>query len=273
MSIFLTPQDVQELLQVDRSTVYRMAEDGRLPGIKVGRQWRFNADQLVAQLGLPSAPFATPASLIEPEVCADVAPSPALAEIFPPDVAQSIADLLGELFGVMAVVTDMNGQPLSSVANPCGFYSALADQPGVKDSCLAEWRFYAAQPRITPHFVPSHLGFLCARTFVWVDRRPVGMLLVGGVRPSVWPPDPEETRQVAEALGLPAELLDNAIDDTFDVDVEAQRWILRMLPQLGDLISELAVTRHQALTRLDEIASLAGAHRSDLNNLTRKNAS
>ncbi len=62
------------------------------------------------------------------------------------------------------------------------------------------------------------------------------------------------------------------VDGTLDVDVEAQRWILRMLPQLGDLISELAVTRHQALTRLDEIASLAGAHRSDLNNLTRKNA-
>ena len=42
----ISAKDVQELLQVDRSTVYRMAEDGRLPAIKVGRQWRFEAEAI-----------------------------------------------------------------------------------------------------------------------------------------------------------------------------------------------------------------------------------
>ena len=32
----LTALEVQELLHIDRSTVYRMAEDGRLPAIRVG---------------------------------------------------------------------------------------------------------------------------------------------------------------------------------------------------------------------------------------------
>ncbi len=44
MTEMLTAKDVQELLQVDRSTVYRMAETGKLPCIKVGKQWRFPAD-------------------------------------------------------------------------------------------------------------------------------------------------------------------------------------------------------------------------------------
>ena len=46
MAEMLTAKEVQDLLQVDRSTIYRMAEAGRLPAIKVGKQWRFPADQI-----------------------------------------------------------------------------------------------------------------------------------------------------------------------------------------------------------------------------------
>ena len=46
----LTALEVQELLHIDRSTVYRMAEDGRLPAIRVGRSWRFPADRIEALL-------------------------------------------------------------------------------------------------------------------------------------------------------------------------------------------------------------------------------
>ena len=46
----LTALEVQELLHIDRSTVYRMAEDGRLPAIRVGRSWRFPADRIDALL-------------------------------------------------------------------------------------------------------------------------------------------------------------------------------------------------------------------------------
>lgn len=42
----LTSKAVQLILNVDRSTVYRMAQDGRLPAIKVGRQWRFPRAEL-----------------------------------------------------------------------------------------------------------------------------------------------------------------------------------------------------------------------------------
>ena len=42
----LTAREIQDLFQVDRSTVYRMAEDGRLPAIKIGKQWRFPAEQI-----------------------------------------------------------------------------------------------------------------------------------------------------------------------------------------------------------------------------------
>ena len=48
---FLSAGQVSQMLGVDRSTVYRMAESGRLPAMKIGRQWRFPAEQIAALLG------------------------------------------------------------------------------------------------------------------------------------------------------------------------------------------------------------------------------
>src|SRR3970040_519799 len=49
---YLTAKDIQELIRVDKSTIYRMAEDGRLPAVKVGRQWRFPEDAVLGWLGI-----------------------------------------------------------------------------------------------------------------------------------------------------------------------------------------------------------------------------
>ncbi len=38
--------DVMDLLQVSRDTVYRLAKGGTLPGRKIGRVWRFPKDEI-----------------------------------------------------------------------------------------------------------------------------------------------------------------------------------------------------------------------------------
>jgi len=42
----LTVSEVAELLRINKSTVYRMAKQGRLPATRVGRQWRFRKSVL-----------------------------------------------------------------------------------------------------------------------------------------------------------------------------------------------------------------------------------
>ncbi|MGB9754636.1 helix-turn-helix domain-containing protein [Roseiflexus castenholzii] len=42
MNDLLTTREVQDLLKLDRTTVYRMLKEGRLTGVKVGQQWRFH---------------------------------------------------------------------------------------------------------------------------------------------------------------------------------------------------------------------------------------
>ena len=50
MDDLLTTRQLESLLKVDRITIYRMLEDGRLRGFKVGGQWRFSRAEVDAWL-------------------------------------------------------------------------------------------------------------------------------------------------------------------------------------------------------------------------------
>jgi excisionase family DNA binding protein len=63
---FLTTDEVLEYLQVNLRTVYRLIDAGKLPAVRVGRQWRFRRRDIDAWLdqqrpGAPAAAAATPA--------------------------------------------------------------------------------------------------------------------------------------------------------------------------------------------------------------------
>jgi excisionase family DNA binding protein len=65
---FLTTEEVLEYLQVNLRTVYRLIKAGKIPAVRVGRQWRFRKRDIDAWLdsqrprggarGVPSAPAA-----------------------------------------------------------------------------------------------------------------------------------------------------------------------------------------------------------------------
>lgn len=66
---FLTTEEVLAYLQVNLRTVYRLIDAGKLPAVRVGRQWRFRRrdidawldQQRAATASGPAAPAATPA--------------------------------------------------------------------------------------------------------------------------------------------------------------------------------------------------------------------
>ena len=106
MAEMLTAKELEEILQVDRSTVYRMAEAGRLPAMKVGKQWRFPADELdswfATRMTAPLPP-ARPATPARPGIDSQSRP---LASLLPLACVQLIQNAFAELLGVMAVITD-----------------------------------------------------------------------------------------------------------------------------------------------------------------------
>lgn len=45
-SDIMTLDEVRKYLKVHRSTVYRLAEEGKIPASKVGRVWRFKKESI-----------------------------------------------------------------------------------------------------------------------------------------------------------------------------------------------------------------------------------
>ncbi|HUU20062.1 MAG TPA: helix-turn-helix domain-containing protein [Sedimentisphaerales bacterium] len=42
----MTVEDVAEYLRIKSSTVYEWASNGKLPGVKIGRLWRFERSEI-----------------------------------------------------------------------------------------------------------------------------------------------------------------------------------------------------------------------------------
>ena len=51
----LTPDEAALLLKVSKKTLLRHARDGRVPGVKLGRVWRFRRSELLELLKAPEA--------------------------------------------------------------------------------------------------------------------------------------------------------------------------------------------------------------------------
>lgn len=222
----LTTRDVQHVMRVDRSTVYRMAESGRLPAVKVGRQWRFPEDRFQEWLAGGRAEG----------VVAHADDGGRLS----PEAVTALADLIGELLGTMILVTDMAGRPLAEPGHPCELYSALHGYPGVLERCLAGWRDMAADADLEPRWIPTPLGFLCAHTLVRVGDHLEAMVLAAGVAPPDWPPDDAAVSQLAEALGVPPGQVAAHIRGLHYLTPEEQARVLRLLPRVGAVFSRLA---------------------------------
>jgi excisionase family DNA binding protein len=241
---YLTTRDLQELIRVDKSTIYRMAEDGRIPAVKVGRQWRFPETAVREMLGHQAAPEPTPVDR-------------PLIDALDPTAAQAVADLASEAFGAMVVITTMDGTPFTEVTNPCGLFSAVAAHPGVMPRCVDTWAHYGTVPDLVPAFQPSMFGFLCARSFIRVGSELLGMLIVGGVAPDQWPPSTERVASISAQVGVAPDLFESHIDEVYHLDAEQRSRVLQLLPKFTVVVSHIAGSARQLVGRLDAIASLA----------------
>lgn len=165
----LTADEVSTRLGIDRSTVYRMAMDGRLRAAKVGSQWRFPPEALEEVLAGHVTPAGAP-DPDQPSVPLRVAREAVLASVAP-------------LLGVMMVVTDMDGHLQTGVANPCRWFAEHDGDPSVLEACSTQWRGMAADHVFTPRLEAGSHGFACARSFVRDGDKLVGMLVAGGIAP------------------------------------------------------------------------------------------
>ncbi len=209
----LTARQVQDRLDIDTSTIYRMAGDGRLPAVRIGRQWRFPAAMIDALLA-PGDHDGAPTALTGGSGRRDV---DAASRLLPPAATiEAALEVVAPVLGVSLVVTDLDGRPLTSVVNPAPSIAARLEDPSFLDACGAEWRQLAADTDLTTRLQRGTFGFLCARSLVRDGSALVAMVLAGGIAP--------------EGSDDP---------DLFHLDAEQRDAVLEALPRVASLLSRL----------------------------------
>ncbi len=206
----LTAADVSERLGVDRSTIYRMAADGRLDAVKVGTQWRF--------------PPTAVEGVLDHAVSGHDAPRG--APVVPLRVArEAVLRTVAPILGVTMAVTDMQGRLLTDVVNPCMWFRARGDDPELLEACTTQWHRMAGDVELTPRLEIGSHGFACARSFVRDGNKLVGLVVAGGI--GVDPFDPRH----AVAAGL------------HHLDERGRARLLAELPRVAAAISDLTTPR------------------------------
>ncbi len=244
MNELLTTRQVQGILKVDRITVYRMLQDGRLKGVKIGQQWRFSqseVDRLLGRRGEEVELFTSGGETGFPVHC-----------------VQAIQDLFSEVSQIPALVVDMDGRPQTQPSSPCAFCRALLDSPAGADACRASWRGFAEGSRGGSKYFTCHAGFQYVGAPIVDKTGQVGLFLVGQF---YWQtPDPREEseriRRLAQASSVPASTL-NAAAASIQVIPPEQHGKVESWPFIAArAVNSILRERVGFIERLQQIANL-----------------
>lgn len=249
MEDLLTTKELQELLKIDRTTVYRMLKDGRLTGIKIGEQWRFSRQEVNNLLSGPTPP-ATPAL---------PAPEPRSGTILPLHCVQRIQQVFAEIADTAAVTTTAAGEPLTQMSNSCRFCSLILASEAGRQACIASWAKLADQSGQAPQFATCHAGLKYARARIELNGKLEAMLISGQFYAE--PPAPEEeaarVQRLAEQYGLDPETLAEAAREIRVLDEQKQAKIGEWLQSVAHTFEEIGCERAELMGRLQRIAEMS----------------
>lgn len=242
---FLTAKQVQELLNVDRTTIYRMLKDGRLQGVKMGKHWRFPehaVEELLQNVKVPTS--------ILKETNHDHFPLPCM---------QSIQDVFAEVAEVGALTADHQGQPITEISNTCEFCQMILNSPKGRDGCISSWKHLAEQPTTRPVFSPCHAGLMYARARIEIRGELAAILVTGQFYAE--PPDPVEAEARYERLALDyqidPQLLKQAGQMISILDVRRISKISGWLEKVAQSFKQIGTERTDLINRLRQIAAMS----------------
>lgn len=251
MPDLLTTQELQAILQVDRTTIYRMVGSGKLPAIRVGNQWRFPREEVESWLQRQSCGVSHAAAT---DGSRTAAPEP--TALFPLECVQLVQDAFADALGVTMVTTDLAGQRLTRPSNLSGLCAALDAFPRARQRCGEAWAAMAQEPGLTPRFTPAPLGLLWARGLIRVHREIQAMLVVGGIAPALWPPPAAELERTAQELDIDLATLQAHLHEVHRLDSRGQAHVLSFVQRVADIFSHIATERVRLLERLQRIAEI-----------------
>ena len=247
MDELITTKQVQELLQVDRITVYRMLKDGRLNGIKVGKQWRFRQNEIDSLV----ANGTNHNDLPQPEYSPN--------EVLPVHCIQTIQDVFAEMNSIGAVTTDIEGLPITGISNICEFCQLVQSNPAGKQACQESWQELALLPSNDPGQTTCHAGLNITRSPIELDGKLTAVLVAGQFASASIEIDKLTilADEAADKYQLDKQALQLATRSIYRLDSKRQSQVGQWLERVAETFQIIAHERADLLGRLKNIAAMS----------------
>jgi excisionase family DNA binding protein len=241
----LTAKQAQELLKVDRTTIYRMLKDGRLNGVKVGQQWRFYTSE-VNDMFAGAKRMGDSAPLVS-------------VDVLPLHCMQPVQDVFAEIAEVGSVTTDKVGKPLTHISNSCGFCKLILGSEEGHQACVDSWRKLAEQKDAAPEFIPCHAGLQYARARIEVNGSLIALLIAGQFH--ITAPTPEEVKkrihELARKFSIDETLLAQAAQQIPELEARKVPELSKWLEKVAHTFEQISAERADLMCRLQQIAEMS----------------
>jgi excisionase family DNA binding protein len=247
MEDLLTTKELQELLKVDRTTVYRMLKDGRLTGIKIGEQWRFSMEEVKSLLAGPSSVEAKPAA------------TAASGSVLPLHCVQRIQNVFAEIAEIGVVTVAATGKPLTAISHPSRFSELIWASEAGRQGCIASWAKLAEQPGAAPQFMTCHTGLKYAGARIEINGRLEAILIAGQFYLEA-PETIEEAarlKRLAKAYDIDPQALAEAAREITVLDEHKRSHLTSWLQSVAHTFEEIGQERAEMLGRLRRIAEMS----------------
>jgi len=253
MPELLTVRQLQDILKVDRTTIYRMLDEKSLPGFKVGSQWRFSGRAIRQWLESQQQGHRT---LEAPRET-----TPPTRELLPIPCVQPIQDVFAEALEVGSVTTDAAGQPMTEFSNKSRFCKLINSTEAGRVRCRQSWAELSHQSKRDPEVARCHAGLSYARGRVEVEGNLIAMTFAGqfivDAQDNTLTDD--RIRTLAKECAVDPETLVEASKSVRRVASEEADRIMRLLSRVTDTFCHIGQERAELFRRFEDIAEITGA--------------
>jgi excisionase family DNA binding protein len=251
MSELLTTKQLQQLLKIDRVTVYRMLNDGRLKGVKIGNHWRFAQSEIDRLMG-------------EESVSREVVDNKEAITDFPTDCVQMVQGIFAGIIGIGAITVSLRGEPLTEpdYANP--FCKLMLSSPSGREACQASWRKIALRTSGEPPFQTCHAGLSYKRSMINMNEQSVAWLIAGQFYLTAPDRDNgnERLEQLADKHNIPLSQLTEAARKIPVLKKYQQEKVLEWTPKVANTVQSILCERSSLMDRLQRIAEISTIHQT-----------
>jgi excisionase family DNA binding protein len=238
MDDFLTTRQTQDMLKVDRITIYRMLNDGRLKGTKIGQQWRFPRQEVERLLNGAGDS------------------EPAVGSSLPVHCLQTIQDLFSTVSQFSAALINPQGELITTISHPCTFCQLYTDSPAVMEACRASRLRFLQQAENGEKRFTCHAGLHYAGRFVHLGGQAAALFIVGGYRQQTADSGTEINRQAFINEGITESDLNRAYEEApvlpFEQESKLDTWAEAAAGAFESILQERSAFSH----RLKKIADL-----------------